>query len=248
MKFVYKAKDKAGNIKAGTIEARSADAAVRTLQSYELVVLEISPMKKTTFLDSLFGRKTVISKKDLAIFLRQFATLLESQVPLGEALKTLLLQASTPQVKDLVFELVSDLDSGLPLSKAVEKRSDVFGEFYSQMIKSGEISGRLEEVLTYLADYAEHENDLISKAKAAASYPIFLFGTFIVVGAIITISLAPQMAGIFEEFGKTPPIATKILISIGTFLSKYGLLLIVVIGGFVWYLLIIFEILKEVGH
>ena len=237
MKFVYRAKDKIGNIKAGTIEARSADAAVGTLQSYELVVLEILPMKKTTFLDSLFGRKTVISKKDLAIFLRQFATLLESQVPLGEALKTLLLQASTPQVKDLVFELVSDLDSGLPLSKAVEKRSDVFGEFYSQMIKSGEISGRLEEVLTYLADYAEHENDLISKAKAAASYPLFLFGTFIVVGAIITISLAPQMAGIFEEFGKAPPIATKILISIGNFLSKYGLLLIVAIGGFVWYLI-----------
>jgi len=236
MKFIYKAKDKLGNIKAGTIEARSSETAVRTLQSYDLVVLDISPMKKVTFLDTLLGKQKRISRKDLAIFLRQFATLLESQVPLGEALKTLLLQAPTPQIKDLVFELVSDLDSGLSLSKAVEKRGDVFGEFYSQMIKSGEISGRLEDVLTYLADYAEHENDLVNKAKSAASYPIFLFGTFIVVGAIITIALAPQMASIFEEFGKAPPIATRILISVGNFLSKFGILVIVVLLGLIWFL------------
>ena len=236
MKFIYKAKDKLGNIKAGTIEARSSETAVRTLQSYDLVVLDISPMKKVTFLDTLLGKQKRISRKDLAIFLRQFATLLESQVPLGEALKTLLLQAPTPQIKDLVFELVSDLDSGLSLSKAVEKRGDVFGEFYSQMIKSGEISGRLEDVLTYLADYAEHENDLINKAKSAASYPIFLFGTFIVVGAIITIALAPQMASIFEEFGKAPPIATRILISVGNLLSKFGILVIVVLLGLIWFL------------
>lgn len=235
MKFIYRAKDKSGNLKAGSIEARSIDSAIKTLQSYELFVLDISPLKKTTILDSILGTKKIISKRDLAIFLRQFATLLESQVPLGEALKTLLLQAPTPQIKDLVFDLVSDLDAGLSLSKAVEKRGDVFGEFYSQMIKSGEISGRLEEVLTYLADYAEHEHDLFNKAKAAASYPIFLFGTFIVVGAIITIALAPQMANIFEEFGKTPPLATKVLIAIGNLLSKFGLILVVVLGGLIWY-------------
>ncbi|HPC31086.1 MAG TPA: type II secretion system F family protein, partial [Candidatus Paceibacterota bacterium] len=160
MKFTYQAKDQTGNIKKGTIESQSSEAAVRTLQSYGLVVLEISPLKKATFLDAILGKRTAISRKDLAVFLRQFATLLSSQVPLGEALKTLFLQASTPQLKDLIFELVSDLDSGLTLSRAIEKRNDVFGEFYSQMIKSGEISGRLEEVLTYLADYAEHENDL----------------------------------------------------------------------------------------
>jgi len=235
MKFTYQAKDQTGNIKKGTIESQSSEAAVRTLQSYGLVVLEISPLKKATFLDAILGKRTAISRKDLAVFLRQFATLLSSQVPLGEALKTLFLQASTPQLKDLIFELVSDLDSGLTLSRAIEKRNDVFGEFYSQMIKSGEISGRLEEVLTYLADYAEHENDLVDKAKAAVSYPLFLVVTFIVIGAVITISLAPQMASIFEEFGKAPPVATQILITIGNFLSKFGLLVLVALGGAIWY-------------
>ncbi|HPC31085.1 MAG TPA: type II secretion system F family protein, partial [Candidatus Paceibacterota bacterium] len=93
----------------------------------------------------------------------------------------------------------------------------------------------LEEVLTYLADYAEHENDLVDKAKAAVSYPLFLVVTFIVIGAVITIFLAPQMASIFEEFGKAPPVATQILITIGNFLSKFGLLVLVALGGAIWY-------------
>jgi len=234
MKFIYRAKDQQGNVRAGKVEARSLDTAVSILQGYDLIVLEISPEKKITFLDEIFGRKTRISKKDLAIFMRQFSTLLESQVPLGEALRTLYLQAATPAIKDLVFELVSDLDAGLPLSKSMEKKTDIFGEFYIQMIKSGEISGRLEEVLSYLADYAEHENDLINRAKSAATYPAFLFGTFALISVVITVALAPQMISIFEEFGAVPPLGTKILIFIGEFFRNWGILALVFLLGMIW--------------
>ncbi len=237
MKFIYRAKDKQGNVRTGRVEARSLDTAIGILQGYDLIVLEISPEKKITIFDEIFGRKARISKKNLAIFMRQFATLLESQVPLGEALRTLYLQAATPAIKDLVFDLVSDLDSGLPLSKSIEKKSDIFGEFYMQMIKSGEISGRLEEVLSYLADYAEHEYDLINKTKSAAAYPIFLFGTFLLVSVVITVALAPQMVSIFEEFGATPPIGTKILIFIGEFFRNWGILAAVLILGMIWFLI-----------
>lgn len=237
MKFIYRAKDKKGNVRAGRVEARSLDTAVSILQGYDLIVLEISPEKKITVFDEIFGRKARISRKDLAIFMRQFATLLESQVPLGESLRTLYLQAATPAIKDLVFELVSDLDAGLPLSKSIEKKSDIFGEFYMQMIKSGEISGRLEEVLSYLADYAEHEYDLINKAKSAATYPIFLFGTFLLISVVITVALAPQMVSIFEEFGATPPMGTKILIFIGEFFKNWGILAAVFLLGMIWLLI-----------
>ena len=234
MKFIYRAKDKQGNVRAGKVEARSLDTAVSILQGYDLIVLEISPEKKITIFDGIFGRKARISKKDLAIFMRQFSTLLESQVPLGEALRTLYLQAATPAIKDLVFGLVSDLDSGLPLSKSIGKRSDIFGEFYIEMIKSGEISGRLEEVLSYLADYAEHENDLINKAKSAATYPAFLFGTFVLISVVITVALAPQMISIFEEFGAVPPLGTKILIFVGEFFRNWGILALVFLLGMIW--------------
>jgi type IV pilus assembly protein PilC len=241
MKFIYRAKDRQGNIKAGKVEARSLDTAVNILQGYDLIVLEISPEKQVTFFDEIFGRKSRISKKDLAVFLRQFATLLQAQVPLTEALRTLFLQAATPAIKDLVFELISDLDAGLPLSKAIEKRSDLFGDFYSQMVKSGEISGRLEEVLVYLADYAEHENDLRNKIKSASTYPVFLFATFIIVGVVITVALAPQMVSIFEEFGTTPPLGTKVLIFIGEFFKNWGLVTLILLGGLIWFLLNYFQ-------
>ena len=236
MKFIYRAKDKQGNIKAGTVEARSLDTAINILQGYDLIVLDIAPEKKVTFLDQIFGRQPRIKKKDLAVFLRQFAVLLQSQVPLAEALRTLYLQASTPAIKDLVFELISDLDAGLPLSKAVEKRSDIFGDFYSQMIKSGEISGRLEEVLVYLADYAEHENDLSNKLRSASTYPLFLFGTFLIISVVITVSLAPQMVSIFEEFGATPPWGTKVLIFIGEFFTNWGIVAAILLLGLIWLL------------
>ena len=237
MKFIYKAKDKQGSLRTGKVEARSLDTAVSILQGHDLIVLEISPEKKITIFDEIFGRRARISKKNLAIFLRQFATLLESQVPLGEALRTLYLQAATPTIKDLVFDLVSDLDAGLPLSRALEKKNDIFGEFYMQMIKSGEISGRLEEVLSYLADYAEHEYDLINKAKSAATYPAVLFGTFILISVVITVALAPQMVAIFDEFGVTPPIGTKILIFIGGFFKNWGILAAVFLLGIIWFLM-----------
>lgn len=237
MKFIYRAKDKQGNIKAGKVEARSLDTAVNILQGYDLIVLEVSPERQITFFDEIFGRKSRISKRDLAVFLRQFSTLLQSQVPLAEALRTLFLQAATPAIKDLVFELISDLDSGLPLSKAIEKRSDLFGDFYAQMVKSGEISGRLEEVLVYLADYAEHENDLRNKIRSASTYPVFLFTTFIIVGVVITVALAPQMISIFEEFGRTPPLGTQVLIFIGEFFKNWGLVTLILILGLVWFLL-----------
>jgi type IV pilus assembly protein PilC len=241
MKFIYRAKDKQGNIKAGKVEARSLDTAVNILQGYDLIVLEISPERQITFFDEIFGRKSRISKRDLAVFLRQFATLLQSQVPLTESLRTLFLQAATPAIKDLVFELISDLDSGLPLSKAIEKRSDLFGDFYSQMVKSGEISGRLEEVLIYLADYAEHENDLRNKIRSASTYPVFLFTTFMIVGVVITVALAPQMVSIFEEFGRTPPLGTQILIFIGEFFKSWGLVALILLVGIIWFLLNYFQ-------
>ena len=143
--------------------------------------------------------------------------MIESQVPLGDAMKTLINQAATPAIRDLAYDLVADIDAGLSLSQAFERRNDVFGDFYVEMIKSGEISGRLEEVVKYLADYAEHENDLIAKTKSTLTYPLFLLATFIIAGAFITISLAPQIGSIFEEFNVEPPWATKFLVGTGNF-------------------------------
>ena len=237
MRFLYRARDNSGNIKVGKIEARSVDVALSMLQGSGLIVLELTPEKEVSIFDQFLGSRFKISKRDLAIFLRQFATLLEAQVPLSEAMKTLIVQASSTAVKDLAYDFISDLDAGLPLSKAFERRSDIFSDFYIEMIKSGEVSGRLEEVVKYLADYAEHEYDLLNKVKSTATYPVFLIVTFLIAGVFLTISLAPQIGSIFEEFNAKPPLMTKILIEIGNFFKNWGIVSLVGLIGLTWLLL-----------
>lgn len=241
MKFIYKAKDKSGNLKTGAVDARSLEMAVKVLQSYGLVVLDIFPEKRVGLIDKIFGRRTKISRKDLAIFFRQFATLIGSEVPLVESLKSLIYQSPSPAIRDLIYELIFDLDAGLSLSAAMQRRLDVFGDFYIEMIKAAEISGRLSETIEYLADYAEHEYDLLNRARSSAAYPLFLFITFVFIGLVITIALSPQLMVIFEEFGREPPAGTKILIEIGKFLKEWGLLLAVMLGGLGWMLINYFQ-------
>jgi type IV pilus assembly protein PilC len=153
----------------------------------------------------------------LAIFLRQLSTMLSAKIPLIESLKTLLNQASSPAVRDMIFSLTSSLDSGLTLSQSMGE-TGVYSKFYIEMVRSGEVSGRLEQVFTYLADYAENEAELDAKARSAAIYPIFILLVFLVVGSVITISIAPQMVDIFQEFDREPPALTLALITIGRFL------------------------------
>jgi len=242
MKFAYKAKTQDGQLQEGAIDGATLDSAIKTLQGYKLVVLEIAPIQQLTLLDRILGKRRGIPGKELTLFMRQFATLLESQVPLADALKTLLVQTTNPRLKESIFDLISDIDAGLPLSQAMARQTHLFGDFYVQMVRSGEVSGRLEETFTYLADYSEHEYELNSKAKSAATYPAFIIIVFLIIGSIITISLAPQMAALFEEYGTAQiPLMTKILMGIGQFLSQWGVIVLICLIGFVLAILNYFK-------
>lgn len=231
MEFIYKAKDSKGEEKIGKIESRSEDLAVQLLQGYGLTVYDLKPIQDQGFFDKFFGKRRRATTKELSLFLRQFATLLSSKVPLMDSLKTLLAQTSSSGVKDMIFDLISGLDAGLSLSQAMARGESIFSSFYIEMVKSGEISGRLEEVFNYLADYAENEASLNTKAKSAMIYPVFIIVVFILVGAVISITVAPQMMDIFQEFGQNPPFLTKMLIGLGDFLINWGILVAVGLGG-----------------
>jgi len=237
MKFIYKAKNQQGQIQDGSIDGSTLDSAIKTLQGYNLVVLDIKQYQKKTFLDQILGKRRGVNGKEISLFMRQFSTLLESQVPLTDSLKALLIQSTNPRLKETIFDLLSDIDAGLPLSQAMARQNHLFGTFYIEMIKSGEISGRLQEVFIYLADYAEHEYALTSKAKSAATYPLFIIITFAVIGSVITISLAPQMMSLFKEFDAKPPLMTQILMSTGSFLAQYGVIVLICLAGLIMVVL-----------
>ncbi len=230
MEFIYKAKTKNGEEKTGKIDARSEKLALQILQSYDLIVLDLQKKKENTIWDKIFFKKTTVKGKELAIFLRQLSTMLSAKIPLISSLKTLLNQSDSAVIRDVIFSLVSSLDSGLMLSQSMEA-TNVFSKFYVEMVRSGEVSGRLEQVFSYLADYAENEAELDAKARSAAIYPIFILIVFLVVGSVITISIAPQMVDIFQEFDRQPPALTMALISIGRFLIDWGFLVLLVLVG-----------------
>lgn len=230
MEFIYRAKTKNGEEKTGKINARSEELALQILQSYDFVVVDLKKKKESTFWDRIFYKNTTIKGRDLAIFLRQLSTMLSAKIPLIESLKTLLNQASSPAVRDMIFSLTSSLDSGLTLSQSMGE-TGVYSKFYIEMVRSGEVSGRLEQVFTYLADYAENEAELDAKARSAAIYPIFILLVFLVVGSVITISIAPQMVDIFQEFDREPPALTLALITIGRFLINWGFLVLLMLVG-----------------
>ncbi len=230
MEFIYRAKTKNGEEKTGKINARSEELALQILQSYDFVVVDLKKKKESTFWDRIFYKNSTIKGRDLAIFLRQLSTMLSAKIPLIESLKTLLNQASSPAVRDMIFSLTSSLDSGLTLSQSMGE-TGVYSKFYIEMVRSGEVSGRLEQVFTYLADYAENEAELDAKARSAAIYPIFILLVFLVVGSVITISIAPQMVDIFQEFDREPPALTLALITIGRFLINWGFLVLLMLVG-----------------
>lgn len=221
MKFKYQAKTKSGEMQIGFVEAGNRDAAANILASHELFVLSLEQAEKRSFIEAIssyFGR---VSRKDMIVFTRQLATLLEARLPLNTALKTLYEQTKQPVLREAIFQMAEDIDAGLSFSQAMARQGTVFPEFYVEMIRAAEITGNLNEIASFLADYAEKEGALVSKAASALIYPAIVVSLFVAVGFIMVTFVFPQIQPVFERSGVQLPIYTRILLSSGTFLGKW---------------------------
>ena len=227
MKFKYQAKNEKGEMQSGTVEASSETAAIKTLQSHKLVVISIVSIMEVS---SLFRSVKFLQKvpaKDLVIFSRQLATLIEAKITLLEALKTLHKQTSNTFFREKIFEIANDIEGGRSFSFALSKHPKIFSEFYVNLIKAGEVSGNLQESLLYLAEHVEKQYDLESKIKGAMYYPAFILVAFFAIGMIVMIYVIPQLTLIIEESGQELPIATRMLIASSHLLRYYGWVLAV---------------------
>ncbi len=221
MKFKYQAKTKSGEMQIGFVEAGNRDAAANILASHELFVLSLEQAEKHSFIEAIssyFGR---VSRKDMIVFTRQLATLLEARLPLNTALKTLYEQTKQPVLREAIFQMAEDIDAGLSFSQAMARQGTVFPEFYVEMVRAAEITGNLNEIASFLADYAEKEGALVSKAASALIYPAIVVSLFVAVGFIMVTFVFPQIQPVFERSGVQLPIYTRILLSSGAFLGKW---------------------------
>lgn len=218
MKFGYKARTKEGELQVGNVEATSREAAISILSSHGLFILGVNPIDKEGWSDRFLEFFRRVRTTEIMIFTRQFATLLASQVPIGDSLRNLYHQTTKPILKEVVGEVVNDVESGFSLSQAIGRHPGVFSEFYVNMVKSAEVTGRLSETLDFLADYLEKQSILSGKIRNAMTYPIFILVLFIAAVLVMVTMVLPQITPIFEESNIELPIMTKILISSGNFI------------------------------
>lgn len=237
MKFKYSARTKSGELQVGNIESVNKEAALNILNTHDLYVLSIEGVQAPVWYRQLLGFFNRVKSKDLMIFTRQFSVMLEADIPLSDTLKSLYRQTRNQILKEAAFDISSDIDSGLSLSQALEKQSHIFSEFYINLIRSAEVTGQVESAMTFLADYIEKENILVSKIRNALIYPVFVIVLFIITSAVLLGVVFPQLEPIFTDAQVDLPMISQFFLNLGNFIAGWWWALL--IGSFVVILILI---------
>ncbi|MBI2087087.1 MAG: type II secretion system F family protein [Candidatus Zambryskibacteria bacterium] len=234
MLFNYQALENSGKRVVGSIEAVSLDVAVGSLQKRGLIIASIEPAEKESWLSKLrFG--SGVSNKDIVILSRQVATLFEAQVSALKIFTLLSGEMENEVIKKSLSQVADDLQSGSSISKALAKHPALFSEFYVNMVKSGEETGKLNDTFNYLADYLDRNYEVVSKARNALIYPAFVITVFVAVMILMFSVIVPKISAIIVESGQQIPFYTQIVFGISDFFVDYGFVLsvaLVILGFF----------------
>jgi type II secretory pathway component PulF len=241
--FIYKARDISGVMVEGIVEAPTAGEASTVLADRQLSVVTLVPRTKRHFYDlslsSLGAIFSGIKARDIVVFSRQLSVLVSANVAIVQALRTVQRQTNSVKLRAVLGDAANDVEGGSRLSTALGKYPKAFSAFYTNMVRSGETSGRVEEVLNYLADQLEKDYDLLSKVKGSMYYPAFIVCGMIVAGFIMMAFVVPKLTQVLTDTGGTLPLPTKILIAVSSFFAGFWWLILIVIGGAIgagiWY-------------
>ena len=238
MLFQYSAIDKDGSQKDGSIEAINVDIAISSLQRRGFIISNIVESEgKSGFLSKNLTFLERVSNKDIVILSRQLSTLFEAQVSALRVFQLLATESENPKLARKLSDIVNDLQGGSSIAGALEKHPDVFSAFYISMVRAGEESGRLDEVLLFLADYLDRTYEVTQKAKNALIYPAFVISTFFIVMILMLTLVIPKITQILIDSGQEIPFYTQVVISISDFFINYGIILAIglVVGLFMLF-------------
>lgn len=232
--YDYKSKSQEGVTVTGAVVAPSENIAYNILRDKNLYVITLRERKKSALVESSLGFFNRVKPKEVVIFSRQLSVMISAGVPVVKALKTIVKQTENENFKVVISDLADEVDGGAKLSSTLSRYPKVFNNFFIQMIRSAETTGKLDEILIYLADEAEKDYDLRGKVKGAMIYPIFILSALIVVGVMMMIFVVPQLLGVLTEGGGELPTSTKILIFVSGALKSFWWVILLVLGGIVF--------------
>ncbi|OHB11487.1 MAG: hypothetical protein A3G05_01630 [Candidatus Zambryskibacteria bacterium RIFCSPLOWO2_12_FULL_45_14] len=238
MLFNYKALDNIGKSTSGSIEAVSLDVAIGSLQRRGLIIADIESAEKEPWFKKLsFGFGSGVPHKDVVMLSRQMATLFEAQISALRIFTLLSTDIENKTLEKSMGQIVVDLQGGSTISKALGKHPAIFSDFYVNMVKSGEETGKLNETFNYLADYLDRQYEVVSRARNALIYPSFVITVFVAVMVLMFTVIIPKISLIIQESGQAIPLYTQIVFSVSEFFVSYSVALVValVIFGFVFF-------------
>lgn len=235
MKLSYSAKDQNGQIIQSVLDAPNEEAAAKALHEKHLFVLEIKQtgtanpgINKDIKIPFLSGR---VALKDKIIFTEQLAMMVKSGLPLLDAFSALEEQTENKYFSSVIAEISKEVKGGKPLSETLAKYPKIFPILYTAIVSSGEKSGKLDEVLERLAEQLQKDYDLISKIKAAVTYPIVVITALVGIVIIMLIFVVPQLKTIFADMGAELPLVTRIVLGTSDLIRNFWYVWIIVMVG-----------------
>jgi type IV pilus assembly protein PilC len=226
--YAFRAVDVAGIPSRGEVDAESKAVVTEQLRERGLIVLDVSQKKEAFRLESLLDGFRRVGMRDLAVFTRQFATLISSGMPMLRALHTLEDQTDNEMLQHAIGEVRQDVEAGSSLAQAMDRHPKVFDDLYRALVRSGETSGQLESALDRIAFQLEKLDDLKRQIRSATTYPTFVFCFSCAVLLAVVAFIVPVFVGVFKDIassteGVSPdlPAITQVTVSISSAVTGY---------------------------
>lgn len=233
--YEYKARDRSGKTIVATMEATSERDVAAALRDKGLFVSEVKAPKKGLNTDlklpAWMDPGSRPNVRDVTIFSRQFATVINAGLPVVQSLAILQRQSDKEGFKAALKKIREDVETGVPLSDAIAKYPAIFNRLYVYLVKAGEVSGNLDGILERVASYMEKQAELRGKIQTALTYPTVVLVIALGVTFFLLTGIVPQFAGILEQLGGEMPLLTRILVGISDFLKAAWWTLIVAAVG-----------------
>lgn len=230
--FQYTAKDQQGKTLQGIVESGDSKTALEMIRAKGLITLSLKEAsKKSSFsVASLFPKSNKVAIDDIVVFSRQLSTVVEAGIPLVNALDIISEQMDKPELKARIGKIKDDVEAGAAFSEAIAKDKEFFSSFFVNMVKAGESSGTLDEILERLAVYIEKSSNLQKKVKSAMIYPAVVMGMAVTITLVLIIKVIPVFKDIYSGFGSALPGPTQMLMDLSDFLRKYFYVVFIFIG------------------
>jgi len=226
--FKYSGTNRRGQNVKGELTAKSLELARAQLRKQGIIVQDVRQKPKP-----LFEMKKSIKALDIAIFVRQLATMMKAGVPLTQSFEIVADSLENPSMKELVLKIKADIEAGSNFATALRKHPKYFDDLFCSLVESGEQSGALETMLERVATYKEKSELLKAKIKKAMKYPIAVIIVAIIVTAILLIKVVPVFSQLFEGFGAELPAFTQFVVNMSNWMVKYYLLFFVVLAALI---------------